>query len=348
MFPTLVEFNLINDYDKIPIGHDNPNIGYHEAEVGKMKVIGFVDESSMYKVQVVCKVHDPETGLTEVDHILELIIPIPEAGGEYNPLGEGRKRRSHNVIKFLTKNVSRKSSPYLIFPSKSKSKSKSKSRSKSKSKSRSKLTSSMIVEPRESLTELDNTYNVQTYSALVNDNIKAYLERSDTKYLNKYKNVSHKYINHVARLFYLYELMYQYPSLKTEPLTPFQTISELRNNPLRDFFYYKYVYNNSRNSTRVKKIGIKIPIQMLLNAYQKILKTDQVFSRFINKNPEWYNRNASEEEMEHNHDKFLALLFDPNVFVTRSEPKLKYIQPKVTYKAPSKPRHGKTRKIGSR
>jgi len=31
------------------------------AEVGKMKVVGFVDESSMYKIQIVCKVQDPET-----------------------------------------------------------------------------------------------------------------------------------------------------------------------------------------------------------------------------------------------------------------------------------------------
>ena len=42
------------------------------------------------------------------------------------------------------------------------------------------------------------------------------------------KNVSHKYINHVARLFYLYELIYQYPSLKTESLTPIQTVTALK------------------------------------------------------------------------------------------------------------------------
>jgi hypothetical protein len=207
----------------------------------------------------------------------------------------------------------------------------------------------MVVEPRESLTELDNTYNVQRYPALVSDNVSAYLERSDTKYLNSYKNVSHKYINHVARLFYLYELIYQYPSLKTEALTPVQTVTALRDTPLREFFYYKYVYNNTRDPTRLKKIGIKIPIQMLLNAYQKILKSDQVFNRFVTRNPEFYNKNASEEEMEYNHDRFLKLLFDPNLLVTRSQPKLKYTHPKVTYKAPSKPsKHSKTRKIGGK
>ena len=214
----------------------------------------------------------------------------------------------------------------------------------------------MVVEPRQSLSELsepppvlESTYNIQRYSGLVVDNISAYLERSDTRYLNAYKNVSHKYINHVARLFYLYELMYQYPSLKSESLTPIQSMADFKSNPLREFFYYKYVYNNSRDTTRLRKIGIKIPIQMLLNAYQKILKTDAVFNRFIIRNPEFYNKNATLEEMENNHDRFLTLLFDPNVSVTRSEPKLKYRQPKVTYKAPSKPnKHSKTRKIGGR
>jgi hypothetical protein len=81
--------------------------------------------------------------------------------------------------------------------------------------------------------------------------------------------------------------------------------------------------------------------------YQKILKSEQQFGRFIAKNPEWYNKNATVEEMENNHDKFLKLLFDPHVYVTRSEPKLKYTQPRTTYKAPSKPsKHSKTRKIG--
>jgi hypothetical protein len=191
------------------------------------------------------------------------------------------------------------------------------------------------------------TYNVQRYPALVSDNISAYLERSDTKYLNAYKNVSHKYINHVARLFYLYELIYQYPSLKTESLTPIQTVTALKTNPLREFFYYKYVFNNTKDPTHLKRIGIKIPVQMVLNAYQKILKSEQQFGRFIAKNPEWYNKNATVEEMENNHDKFLKLLFDPDVYVTRSEPKLKYTHPRTTYKAPSKPsKHSKTRKIG--
>ena len=49
--------------------------------------------------------------------------------------------------------------------------------------------------------------------------------------------------------------------------------------------------------------------------------------------------------MEHNHDRFLKLLFDPNLLVTRSKPKLKYTQPKVTYKAPFKPsKYSKTQK----
>jgi len=53
--------------------------------------------------------------------------------------------------------------------------------------------------------------------------------------------------------------------------------------------------------------------------------------------------------MEHNHDRFLKLLFDPNLLVTRSEPKLKYTHPKVTYKAPFKPsKYSKTQKIGGK
>ena len=49
--------------------------------------------------------------------------------------------------------------------------------------------------------------------------------------------------------------------------------------------------------------------------------TDEVFNRFVTRNPEFYNKNASEEEMEHNHERFLKLLFDrflrSSMFVSR-------------------------------
>ena len=67
------------------------------------------------------------------------------------------------------------------------------------------------------------------------------------------------------------------------------------------------------------------------------------------RNPEFYNRNATKEKMEHNHDRFLKLLIDPNLLVTRSEPKLKYTHLKVTYKSPSKPsKYSKTQKISGK
>jgi hypothetical protein len=67
------------------------------------------------------------------------------------------------------------------------------------------------------------------------------------------------------------------------------------------------------------------------------------------RNPEFYNRNATKKEIEHNHDRFLKLLFDPNLLVTRSEPKLKYTHPKVTYKSSSKvSKYSKTQKINDK
>lgn len=346
MFPTLVDFELSTDYHDIPEGKDTVKQGFQSAVLGKMKLVGF-SSGSMYKVQVICKAVDSVSGLSATDHVLEIIIPLPEAADEFNPMGEAATKHPFTVISFsssLNTHRRRNSSPRIIFPSNSKSKSRSKSRS-----------SSMVVEARQSSPEIDNTYqiqlfstyNIQPYTAMIEDNIKAYIFRSSTEYSKLHGILPHKYINHVARILYLYELMYHNPSAKTENLIPrFITNKKLG---VLSFFYYKYVYKKQSTTTssdyngELIKIKIKIPIGMFLNAYQKMLKPEPRYRFLSQRYPTYFNKNASDHEMETNHSNFLKYLFDPH-YATRTHSK-------VTYKAPSKTLKGsssKTMKLGGK
>ena len=358
MFPALVDFDLSTDYDDIPEGHDTVEQGFQSAVVGKMKLVGF-SSGAMYKVQVICKVVDPETGLSATDHVLELIIPLPEAGDEFNPMGEAATKHPFTVISFsssLNTHRRKNSSPRIIFPSKSKTRSRSRSRSNSKSRSRTKSrTSSMDVEARQSSTEFDtthkiqlySTYNIQPYTSMIEDNIKAYKFRSSNEYSKLHGILPHKYINHVARILYLYELMYHNPSAKTENIIP-RFVSNKKLEVL-SFFYYKYVYKKQPTSTsseyegELVKIKIKIPIGMFLNAYQKILKSEPRYKFLNQRYPNYFNNKATDHEMETNHSNFLKYLFDP-YYAART-------YSKVTYKAPSRMSKGgnsKTIKLGGK
>ena len=73
----IVNFD-INEYHDIPEKHKHVDYGYNIQLLGKLYVVAFLnDDKTMFKIQVVCKIED-SADISVIDHIIEIIIPLPE------------------------------------------------------------------------------------------------------------------------------------------------------------------------------------------------------------------------------------------------------------------------------
>jgi hypothetical protein len=123
----------------------------------------------------------------------------------------------------------------------------------------------------------NNKYNIQPFQHLINDNIDAYLERKPAYSSPNYKDIIHKPINHVARLFYLYELFYQNTDLfyhnKTVNLLFLGVMREAKKKQLLpNFLYYKRVLGEF--------IKIDVSVRDFLSAYYNLLLQNVNITRF--------------------------------------------------------------------
>ena len=144
----VVNFN-INEYSDIPLEHKNSDFGYKIQELGKLHVVAFLNEDkTMFKIQ--------DLGISVIDHVIEIIIPLPESNIEFIPTSDAYEHPPINTITINNK-----------------------------------------------------SFNISSYNNLINDNINAYIERKNAYGKSNEMEVIHKSINHIARLFYLYELIYQ-------------------------------------------------------------------------------------------------------------------------------------------
>lgn len=75
-FGSLMSFED-SEYDEVPI---------QSVPVGKMKIMTVLNDKQMFKIQLVAKIH--VNGRDILDHVLEMVIPLPEAGIEYAPNGD--------------------------------------------------------------------------------------------------------------------------------------------------------------------------------------------------------------------------------------------------------------------
>ncbi len=152
-----------------------------------------------------------------------------------------------------------------------------------------------------------NTYNIDNFNSLIDDNIVSYLSRKNVYGQINENEYIHKSLNHVARLLYLYELFYIYKSsIKTNNLNLIILYAKKKKEieQLQLLHYYKIVDNMFHK--------IKINMQYFLNAYHSILETNKyAYKMFTINNPNYFINNVPENEL---HDNFIIKLFDSDLF----------------------------------
>jgi hypothetical protein len=224
--------------------------------IGKLYVVAFLnDDKTMFKIQVVCKIED-SADISVIDHIIEIIIPLPEddENSGFSPSGDSYTPPSINTITLNKK-----------------------------------------------------AFNISSYGTLINDNVSAYIDRKNIYGKRNEREEIHKSINHIARLFYLYELIYQnqtsFPINKL-PLLFLFGMKPSEKTQLEKLYYYKIVDGNFNT--------IKVDTRFFLNAYlELILKNQYIYSNFIRKNPDYFITDTDAHEI---HDRFIDELLNDDLF----------------------------------
>ena len=180
------------------------------------------------------------------------------------------------------------------------------------------------------------TYNISSYSSLINDNISAYIERKNVYGKRNEREVIHKSINHIARLFYLYELIYQnqlsFP-INSLPFLFLFAKETRQKTQLEKLYYYKIVDGNFNT--------IQVDTRFFLNAYlELILKNQYMYTNFKRTNPDYF---ITYTDLKKIHDRFIDELlnndlFTPSGLLTFDKEDSREAKPstKAPAKAPSK------------
>jgi len=229
MFPTAVPFD-IEEYNEIEDKYKTAELGYKTAKVGNLYVVAFLNESrEMFKIQIVCKI--TENTVSVIDHIMEIIIPLPENDNFNTPAADGYKI-NYDIIEF-SKN---------------------------------------------------NKYNIQPLQNLISDNINAYIKRKQSY---QYDEHIHKVINHIARLFYLYELFYKNEEVfQINKLNLLFINKENENEIMPEFLYYNIVGGNFNK--------ISVSVKNFLSAYYSIIIKTHNIKQFNIKNKDFFEKQLLE------------------------------------------------------
>ena len=164
------------------------------------------------------------------------------------------------------------------------------------------------------------TYNVQKWSGLIFDNVNAYIERKPAFSSSNYKDVIHKPINHIARLFYLYELFYRNRELMTSNpknvppvLFLFGTREKEFKDKTNDFLYYKIVNNRFVKTT--------VPVKKFLHAYFELILMDPYsYNMFSRTHPKFFDTSLDSKRMHHD---FINELFNISARI-KTSPTMKH------------------------
>ena len=159
------------------------------------------------------------------------------------------------------------------------------------------------------------SFNIQDYNSLIDDNISAYIERKQVFGSSNENDNLHKPINHIARLFYLFELMYQnQQSIQTDkisllflPLTQNSKANKLIMTQLEFLYYYKIVDDGNFNI-------IKVDTKFFLNSYLDLILKNTYISNIFKRNHPNYLINVSVDNIKNLHDRFITELFNYNLF----------------------------------
>ena len=208
MFPNTVDFDIY-EYDQIDEAVKNDDYGFRFRKVGNFYVVGYY-ETSMFKTQIICKV--VKDGLSVIDHLLEFVC------SNYFNLPNGYKKQSDEKFSQQLSN----SGNNLL--------------NNNYSGNFETQIRNLLITPI-SFSNLKEKYKqdiyIQTYTKLIDGNISGYKERytsisnpDDPKWRGK--KYRHKGLNHVARIFYLFEFFYQNEKILDEALINEQSALNIR------------------------------------------------------------------------------------------------------------------------
>ena len=255
--PSMVNFD-ISEYHDIPDANKTPDLGYKIEAVGKLYVVGFLNEDIVeFKIQVVCKIQSASISI--IDHVVEIIIPLPESSLYFSPSSD-----SYSPPKYTTINLASK------------------------------------------------TYNLQNYDSLIYDNIDAYIKRKGAYGASNESQVIHKSINHIARIFYLYELIYKnMDKLNMDELNLLFIFGMNENNrsQTKTLYYYKIVDGVFHK--------ISVDTRFFINSYLEIVKQNTYVYNTFNRNRNnsgYLMGSANSQEIQQMHDSFITELFNDNLF----------------------------------
>lgn len=198
MFPNTVDFD-INEYDQIDEAVKNDDYGFRFRKVGNFYVLGYF-EQSMFKTQIICKV--VKDGISVIDHLLEFVCT------SYFNLPNGYKSQPDEKFSQQLSNIGNN----LL--------------NNKYSGNFEEQIRNLLIRPI-SFSNLKEQYKqdiyIQTYTKLIDGNISGYKERytsisdpGNPKWRGK--KYRHKGLNHIARLFYLFEFFYQNEQILNEAL----------------------------------------------------------------------------------------------------------------------------------
>jgi hypothetical protein len=237
MFPNTVDFD-IDEYDQIDEAVKNYDYGFRYRKVGNFYVVGYY-EDSMFKTQIICKV--VKNGITVIDHLLEFVCSY------YFNLQNGYKVTPEKGYPDILSSSSNDlfNANYLgSFESQIKQ---------------------LLIRPF-SFSNLKQKYKqdiyIQTYTKLIDGNISGYNDRytfisnPDDPKLNG-KLYRHKGLNHVARLFYLFELFYQNENLLNDTLISEQNQASIKQRS-ENFLLHILQLSNSG-----KPIGLRYTTELI-------------------------------------------------------------------------------------
>jgi hypothetical protein len=193
-----------------------------------------------------------------------------------------------------------------------------------------------------------NNFSIQTYNTLISDNLSAYKERAI--YVGNPQK-AHKAYNHVARLFYLYELLYKNINnnvLSNQPIYPLRTDFLIKDGV---FKYYKFINNDF--------VKIDVPMKNFADAYFKLfLESINLRSLVINaKKTKAFNDVILNFEFNGNkiiltddnlnqltmfHDKFIEDLFNDKSYISGGKRRKKSITKRNKRGATKKNKNKKT------
>lgn len=156
----------------------------------------------------------------------------------------------------------------------------------------------------------EKSLNIQSYNELINDNFSAYDSRKGAYGALNERETVYQPINHIARLFYLYELIYQNQSsiqfTKIYSLLYFAFYKQEKIDQFKFLRYYKIIDGNF--------YPIKVDTRFFFNSYLEIISKIYAYKHFKVINPDFFINYTDINDIKTLHTRFVTGLFNDDLF----------------------------------